>query len=193
MFEAKTGSHKVVHRRYGITASDQPYVLTHYEDGRVESRLLKMPALSELLGDSIAEGDQLLVLAGYAHGLMAGKTKGLKERNRLLGELIHEGVRFGELRAVLDWSAAHLRRVLLHDCGLNWARIKRHSPTGLGSAGRRRHPREKGARDSLGASPGVRRSGSLYAVRGLHACVRPKGAAFAKRRGATESRGAKST
>ena len=63
----------------------------------MESRLLKMPALSELLGDSIAEGDQLLVLAGYAHGLMAGKTKGLKERNRLPGELIHEGVRFGKL------------------------------------------------------------------------------------------------
>ena len=124
MFEAKTGSPKVVHRRYGITASDRPYVVTHYEDGRSKSRLVKTPALSELLGDSIAEGDRLLVLAGYAHGLMAGKTKGLKERNRLLGELIHEGVRFGKLRSVLDWSAAHLRRVLLHDCGLNWATIK---------------------------------------------------------------------
>ncbi len=124
MFEAKTGSAKVVHRRYSITASDRPYVLIHYEDGRVESRLLKVPALSELLGDSIAEGDQLLVLAGYGHGLMAGTTRGLKERNRLLGELIHEGVRFGERRSVLDWSAAHLRRVLLLDCGLNWARIK---------------------------------------------------------------------
>ena len=124
MFEAKTGSPKVVHRRYGITASDRPYVVTHYEDGRSKSRLVKTPALSELLGDSIAEGDRLLVLAGYVHGLMAVKTKGLKERNLLLGELIHEGVRFGKLRSVLDWSPAHLRRVLLHDCGLNWARIK---------------------------------------------------------------------
>ena len=71
----KQGPHNVVHRRYGITASDRPYVLTHYEDGRVESRLLKVPALSELLGESIAEGNQLLVLAGYAHGLMAGTTR----------------------------------------------------------------------------------------------------------------------
>ena len=87
MFEAKTGSPKVVHRRYGITASDRPYVLTHYEDGRVESRLLKMPALSELLGDSIAEGDQLLVLAGYAHGLMAGKNQGLERAESLAGRV----------------------------------------------------------------------------------------------------------
>ena len=124
MFEAKTASPKVVQRRYGITKSDRPYVLTIYEDGRRESRLLKMPQLSELLGESIPERDQLLVLAGYVRGLMAGKTKGLKERNRLLGELILEGVRFRKLQLVLDWSPAHLRRVLLHDCGLNWARIK---------------------------------------------------------------------
>ena len=124
MFEAKTASPKVVQRRYGITTSDRPYVLTLYEDGRVESRFLKTPALSELLGDSIAERDQLLVLAGYVRGLMDGKTKGLKERNRLLGKLILEGVRFRKLLSVLDWSPAHLRRVLLHDCGLNWATIK---------------------------------------------------------------------
>ena len=91
MFEAKTASPKVVQRRYGIITSDRPYVLTIYEDGRRESRLLKMPQLSELLGESIPERDQLLVLAGYVRGLMAGKTKGLKERNRLLGELILEG------------------------------------------------------------------------------------------------------
>ena len=83
-----------------------------------------MPQLSELLGESIPERDQLLVLVGYVRGLMAGKTKGLKERNRLLGELILEGVRFRKLQLVLDWSPAHLRRVLLQDCGLNWATIK---------------------------------------------------------------------
>ena len=98
----------------GVNTAGRPYPLHPADDGReFRSELLPMPSMEELMASLETLSKEEIMTLAYARGASTGYTRGLEQRDRLIGELVFMnflGLR--DLRLVTALSDGHLRKIL---------------------------------------------------------------------------------